>query len=214
LGIELHNLLILLDVVLVGSERGGILVRAQCFEGRHGFLDHGHIVGGENGPQNAQHRAGIEGQVARTLLNQSLDNLQRHLHAPDAALPYILGRPLVQKVADFLQLTAPRAGIVKQVAQLARVGLDLGVVLLEFGVAFEDEDLVLWATRLPCCVHWASMVRGRRAGGASRWEAAMVQRNSGTAAERRNENGKSAVGGAEFGITASSRGIDGMFTDC
>jgi hypothetical protein len=42
----------------------------------------------------------------------------------------------------------------------------------------------------------------------------MVQRNSGTAAERRNENGKSAVGGAEFGITASSRGIDGMFTDC
>lgn len=74
-------------------------------------------------------------------------------HVPYPRLPDIAGGALVEKVADLLQLTPPRAGVVQQVAELARIGLDLHVVLVMSRVAVEHQDLVLRPAFLPDCVH-------------------------------------------------------------
>ena len=72
---------------------------------------------------------------------------------PYPSFPHVPGRALVEEVADLLQLGAARAGVVEQVAQLARVGLDLDIVLLELGIALEHQHLVFRATGLACGVH-------------------------------------------------------------
>lgn len=72
---------------------------------------------------------------------------------PYAALPDIADGPLVEKVGDLLQLAPARAGIVEQVAELAGIWLDVGVVLLELWITLQDQDLVLGATALAHGVH-------------------------------------------------------------
>lgn len=78
-------------------------------------------------------------------------------NVPRANLPDVCRGALVEKVAHLLQLAPSRARIVQQVAQLRRIGLDLSIVLCEFGIALEHQHLMLWPTRLPRGVHgWLS----------------------------------------------------------
>lgn len=73
--------------------------------------------------------------------------------SPCANLPDVGGGALVQKVADLLQLAPAGARIVQQIAQLGRIGLDVGIVLGELGVALEHQHLMLRATGLPGGIH-------------------------------------------------------------
>jgi len=68
------------------------------------------------------------------------------VYSPNLAPPDILGSLLLQEGTDLLQLAATRAGIVQQVREFAGVGLNLLDALLEPGVAFQDQDLVLGPT--------------------------------------------------------------------
>lgn len=75
------------------------------------------------------------------------------MHVAYPASPYVCCSALLQKFGDFLQFASAGADVVEEVAQLARVGLDLDIILLEFGIAFQHQNLVLWATGLACGVH-------------------------------------------------------------
>lgn len=55
---------------------------------------------------------------------------------------------LLEKFADFLQLVPTRACVVEQIAQFRGIWLDLLNRLLIFGIALEDQDLVLGTTFL------------------------------------------------------------------
>jgi hypothetical protein len=70
------------------------------------------------------------------------------MYAPDADIPHVTGGPLFEKVADLLELASSRARIVEEVAQLARVWLQVGVVLLMTRIALEHQDLVFGTTSL------------------------------------------------------------------
>ena len=70
-----------------------------------------------------------------------------------ACLPYPLAiditrRLLFQEAADLLDLCTARLDVEEQVAQLARVRLDVDGALGSSGVAFQDEDLMLRPTSL------------------------------------------------------------------
>jgi hypothetical protein len=72
---------------------------------------------------------------------------------PYAVLPHISGSALIQKVAHFLQLAPSRTCIIQQVAQFARIRLDICIVLLELRIALQHQDLMLRTAGLPCGVH-------------------------------------------------------------
>lgn len=80
---------------------------------------------------------------------------------PNLPSPDILGRPLLEKQPDLLQLAASRARIVEQVAELRRVGFDGQHALLEARVAFEDEDLMFRPARLADGIHRCGRTVGR-----------------------------------------------------
>ena len=99
--------------------------------------------------------------VTWTLLNDKLElAFTKHIvrgeggYIPISEIVDIVLCPLKQKVADFLKLAPAGAGIVEQVAQLTRVGLDLDIVLLVTRVAFQDQDLVLGAALLTQGMHF------------------------------------------------------------
>lgn len=71
---------------------------------------------------------------------------------PKSRFSDIACRSLLQECADLLKLTATRAGVVEEVTELARVGLDLCCALLVLGVAAHDQNLVLRLERL-CYTH-------------------------------------------------------------
>jgi hypothetical protein len=60
---------------------------------------------------------------------------------------------LLMKFADFLQLMPARACVVEQIAQFGGIWLDFLDSLLVFGVALEDQDLVLGTAFLACRVN-------------------------------------------------------------
>jgi hypothetical protein len=70
------------------------------------------------------------------------------LRLPKPAHPHIAGGFLLEKGADLLELGATRAGVVKEVAELAGARLDFLDIFLELWIALENEDLVFWATLL------------------------------------------------------------------
>lgn len=59
-------------------------------------------------------------------------------YVPDLVLIDITRGLLLQERSDLLQLTSSRACIVEQVAELARIGLDILDILLEPRIAFEN----------------------------------------------------------------------------
>ena len=74
--------------------------------------------------------------------------IKRLSSVPKSSLPDICSRFLLQKCADLLQLLSARRGIVEQIAELGRQGMDLLYGLLIFGIAFQDQDLMFGATFL------------------------------------------------------------------
>lgn len=73
-------------------------------------------------------------------------------------LPYplavdIASRLFFQEAPDLLDLGPSRLGVEEQVAELARVGLDVDGPFCCPRVAFQDEDLVLWPALLLEGVH-------------------------------------------------------------
>lgn len=123
--------------------------------------------------------------VTWTLLLSSREWLAAHgLQQPrgkrTGVLPYplainVAGCLLFEEAADFLDLGAARLGIEQQVAELARVRLDVDGALCCPRVAFQDEDLVLRATLLLERVHggqrglvlvrWCARTRAPKDGG-------------------------------------------------
>lgn len=69
--------------------------------------------------------------------------MERRKGIPDATAVDVTGRLLLEKGANLLQLAPASAGIVEQIAELARVWLDLRGILLEARIALENENLVL-----------------------------------------------------------------------
>lgn len=86
---------------------------------------------------------------------------------PRSLLPDVALSARLEKIANLLQLAAARAGVVKEIAELARVGLDLRGRLLELGIAFQDEHLMLGTAFLAHGVHrignwrWDEELEGR-----------------------------------------------------
>ena len=64
----------------------------------------------------------------------------------------LAGLPL-QVSGDFLNLAPPRTGIVCEVTEFARVGLDVCHIFLVSRIAPEDENLVLRPALLADCIH-------------------------------------------------------------
>ncbi len=60
----------------------------------------------------------------------------------------IAGRLLLEEAPDLLYLRPSGLGVEKQVAQLARVRLDIDGAFRSTGIALQDEDLVLRPTSL------------------------------------------------------------------
>jgi len=172
----LNNLLVLLNVVLISGEIGGVLVNTESLEGWYRFLNHCHIGGLDDAAQNRQNGIDIEREVAWTFFDERFEDLEGDLdiatrtlltttcalggarvnmraYIPYASLPDVGRGALVQEVSHLLQLTPPCAGIVEQVAQLARVCLDIRIVFLELRIALQHQHLVLRAASLPCSIH-------------------------------------------------------------
>ena len=78
---------------------------------------------------------------------------KKNVYEPYLALGDIASRFLLQKCSHFLELTPPRAGIVKQIAELARVWLDVDSAFLEMRVAPEDQYLVFGSYSLAHGIH-------------------------------------------------------------
>lgn len=57
---------------------------------------------------------------------------------------YIIRSLLFQERSDFLKFAATGAGIVEEVAEFARVGLDFGDILLVPRITLQNENLMLW----------------------------------------------------------------------
>lgn len=72
---------------------------------------------------------------------------------PDAPTPDVVGGPLVEKVAYFLQLAPPGACVVEKIAKLARVRLHLHVVLHVARITIQHQHLVLRPTASAHGVH-------------------------------------------------------------
>lgn len=54
-----------------------------------------------------------------------------------------MGILFLEKCADFLQLMTTRACVIKEIAQFGGIWLDFLDRLLVFGIALEDQDLML-----------------------------------------------------------------------
>lgn len=73
---------------------------------------------------------------------------------PNPSLPDITRSAFVQEITHLLQLASAGARIIKEVAQLAGIGLDLNVVFVMSRVAVEHQYLMLGPASLPNRVHW------------------------------------------------------------
>lgn len=69
---------------------------------------------------------------------------EQEIDVPNTHSPNITGRLFLEVGTNFLNLGATAGGVVKQVAELAAVGLDINGSLCRPRIAFEDQDLVLW----------------------------------------------------------------------
>lgn len=65
---------------------------------------------------------------------------------PYASFGYVDRRSLLQKSPHLLKLAATGACIIQQITELARVGFDVGDILLKPRIAFQDQHLVFWPT--------------------------------------------------------------------
>ena len=162
--------LVLEQIGLVGEEGGRVVVLAKCLKGWDGRLDHGNVIGLEDLLEDVEDAQRKEGEVFGCLFDQGGDDLEGDLYisakkeavswGPEplpsrgrGCLPYPLAiditrRLLFQEAADLLDLGTARLDVEEQVAQLARVRLDVDGALGGSGVAFQDEDLMLRPTSL------------------------------------------------------------------
>lgn len=67
----------------------------------------------------------------------------KSIHLPNAQPPNIAGSSLIKEIAHLLQLTAPGARVVEQIAKLAGIGFHLHVVLHVSRIAIQHQHLVL-----------------------------------------------------------------------
>lgn len=67
---------------------------------------------------------------------------------PNAQSPYIASRLLLEEAANLLNFRAARRRVEEEVAELARVGLDVDGALGGPGIALQNEDLMLWPASL------------------------------------------------------------------
>jgi hypothetical protein len=109
-------------------------------------------------------RAAMIWRVTCTFLCGAVVSLGTGDRVPRGRPPYplavdIAGRLLLQEAADLLDLCAARLNVEQQVAQLARVRLDVDGALGGSGVAFQHEDLVLRPTSLLQRIHGGRRVR-------------------------------------------------------
>lgn len=81
------------------------------------------------------------------------------LNSPNALMIDIAGSLLLEEFSDLADLCLARSGIEEEVAQLARVGLNVDGALGDPWVALEDEDLVLGPTFLLEGMHCGVAVR-------------------------------------------------------
>ena len=76
---------------------------------------------------------------------------------PNLIPPNITCCPFLQEGPHFLEFASTSTGVVKQIAELARIGLHILDVLLVLGVTLEDEKLVFGEERLLHglhCIAW------------------------------------------------------------
>ena len=120
--------------------------------------------------EDAENARSIEWQISRGFFNQRSEDLEgdldvaAHSSAPVTIQPrqsfiprsrfgHVVPCLLLQEAAHLGDLATSRARIIEEVTELARVRLDIGYIFLILGVALQDQDLVLWPTRLANFAH-------------------------------------------------------------